>query len=321
MRACLSVLFLLTLCHAQECQPQKLLVSISDKELHPVIGGISAVNLKGSFEGKPVQIESLRRIEQSARVLVLMDVSGSMNPTNQHLPGTSPNLALRPTVEAIFQYLPSSASVASGTFAKHMVEMTRFSSDHAPSEDLLLSTLDGPKSFDGLTAIADSMLEAIQRFGPVQPGDSVILITDGGDNKSKNLHKALAHFQQAGIRLFLFLLLGNDRNVPEELEGPHVMSDAVEETGGTMCSILKTLNIKDPNNQLALLAVTQRILARLDHAWELAVRLPAIEKPRGKFKLELTGLNNSVRKKFLVEYPRHLSACPGEPASVTAASK
>jgi hypothetical protein len=85
--------------------------------------------------------------------------------------------------------------------------------------------------WDNLLHIASSPVE-------LTAGDSVFVITDGGDNASKaNVRKVEESFVKKGIRVFGFVLASGEPKTEEELAGPENLRDFAKRIGGA-CFIL-----------------------------------------------------------------------------------
>lgn len=90
---------------------------------------------------------------------------------------------------------------------------------------------------EGLTALWSAVGEAAKMFGTPSLGDTIYVISDGGDNRSRtHMRDVLQALTGSGIRLFATVLadpIGIRSRTPEELNGPGSIEEAVRTTGGS----------------------------------------------------------------------------------------
>lgn len=190
------------LLHAQDspCMRQTIVANVTDWSGLPVLG-LEASNFRGKFRGRPVKIHSATRASEPQRVVIVLDRSGSMNEE-----GTW-NSVREIVVDAVCS-LGRSHWVGYISFSEvvdHRVPLTRQSQE-------ILRTIDeaqnatAPLSMPkGKTALFDSLGTALKMLEPTQPGDSIFVLTDGGDNVSRTKPYALERdLARAGVRLFVF---------------------------------------------------------------------------------------------------------------------
>jgi hypothetical protein len=67
--------------------------------------------------------------------------------------------------------------------------------------DAIRTRLPKKNKWKGTTRILAITAEAVKMFGEPQPGDSIILISDGGDNRTWNIDDISRVIQQSGVRL------------------------------------------------------------------------------------------------------------------------
>lgn len=176
--------------------------------------------------GRQVPIDSSQAAPQSPRVLVLLDTSGSMSASG------SPEkwgVGLRAAAFAV-DSTPLESSVSLGTFDEHDKFGKFESRQEAGNELVALAQQEKPKH---QTALYGALKDAAVQFQPTQFGDTIFLVTDGGDNHSGELQKkAQQELIARGIRVFVFLVFDKDFKTAEEREAPELMTELAKATGG-----------------------------------------------------------------------------------------
>ena len=320
MRAVVKLAFTLIFigapfCLGQDCHTRTVLLNVSDDQLRVVRDGISQSNLAAKIGGKDAPVVGIRRISTAPRVMVLLDTSGSMEPIR--IPFRNSNLALEPLVTELIRAVPEGLPLAVGDFDRELRHLTAFSADREFANKALQDAIK-QQSRRGLrsSAIGAAVNLALYRFGTIQPGDSVILITDAADNRSKNLKTAIQAIQASGIRVFLVLFEDTVTGpiTADEYDGRDRFSDLVVRSGGSMWRVSKNLDAVDSQTQAAMRILLQRMMARITEAWEVSIQTPQTLIEPSKVELRLTGVPKQV-KKLRLEYPRMLPACSGTSAS------
>ncbi len=179
--------------------------------------------------GKQVPIEAVSVSPHVPRIILLVDASGSMGPE----PGrSSPNwgVGLR-TAGFALDVAPPDSTVSLASFNEKDA-LGKFESRQEVEKELVALADQKPNH---RTALYDALLSAASQFQPPQFGDTIFLVTDGGDNHSGDLQKkAVRELVARGIRVFVFLVAQKDYKTPEEREGPDAMFDLARATGGTL---------------------------------------------------------------------------------------
>jgi hypothetical protein len=165
---------------------------------------------------------------QVPRVLVLVDTSGSMSA------GASPDrwgVGVRAAAFAL-DATPLDSAVSLGTFNQRSKFGTFESRQQVADELMSLAQHEKPHH---QTAIYGALKDAAAQLEPAQFGDTIFLVTDGGDNHSADLQKkAQEELLARGIRVFVFLVEDKDFRTPEERNGPGSMWDVANATGGAL---------------------------------------------------------------------------------------
>ncbi len=101
---------------------------------------------------------------------------------------------------------PKGRSVAFGVFAERAIFMKRFSTDSQERRSSINEVMAQSNTLGKQTALYDALHEALGLFGQHQPGDTILLISDGFDNRSKrNGGDMEKEFLAHGTRLLVMM--------------------------------------------------------------------------------------------------------------------
>ena len=279
------------------------------------VQNLSPANFRGKLGQKDVKIVSVTLDNQPRRIVILLDVSGSMTSSRSRW-----NLAYRAAWD-IIALAPAESSLALLVFAETVedtVELTQEREAVLQRLSALGPDYRHPKTHSR-TALRDALVAAIELLETPRLGDAIYLITDAGDNfsriKSGRTKQALLC---AGTRFYAFLLLGSgERLTPYEKSHTSLIEEWLQATGGEAVVLRSTsaftaqykLNDK---RQAQVAAGAFQLYYRMGEFYRLEVELPrALRKPRG-WKLEVVDEHGEKRKDLKVIYPRRLAACPVE---------
>ena len=311
MRRMLLFLVLFAACHAlaQDCT-QIMPAIMVDEESRTFLSGITPDRLHAKLGRVIVPVASVERIS-GFRLLILFDISGSMEQKDSLFSHQHKALALvSRTLDELLDELPQGTKVEYGLFNNNAAFGPAFT---ANSEELRKSLSDlreqmkrrGRKA----TALYDALRESLARFDSPQPGDSVLLVTDGMDNESRlRAGKVEEEAARKGVRVFAILL--NEGHF--DYDGSRlVMLDFAERTGGSVHVINVAGNAwtgaKEPEEERRELRRfwNNEVLA----GYLLRFNLPANAKKQGKWMLSVDRLPGQ-KTKILAAYPSRLNACP-----------
>ena len=281
------------------------------------VTNLSVADFEAKFRGKPVQILGLTRDTNPRRVLILLDVSGSMLTTERH----KWQMTLEVVGDAV-AHLPAETRVALSIFDERIRESLGFSAGRKAVAERVIALKAGASALPSKTrrtALWDSLLKAVSLFGQPRPGDAVYLISDGGDNLSKTSPRQVEEaFLEAHARLFTFLLISRSQLgylMPGEQEGLNALKEISESTGGDHIVLAvggKTERFvfqlgKDV--RAAVVRAAQDIYAQMkDMSW-LEISLPvSVDRPR-EWSLQLNRRQNKGFQHFELRYPHKLLPC------------
>lgn len=313
IRSLLCALILLTVAASgQECT-QSFQVSVIDQKSGSFISGLTSTAFSARSGKTSLVLVDLEPV-RTRRILVLFDESGSMSETPLHsLSRQGPALRnIKQTLAEVLGKLPPGVSVEYGLFNNKAVFGERFLHD---SDELQKSMEEVRSRFGkigvGETALYDALQEGLTRFQTFQPGDSILLVTDGGDNHSKMVEKKLRNaVQAAGVRLLTILFYSDEPLRPEFNAVPDFL-DLVASTGGS------SINVNTSSNswidKKAIAANTQAIrsfwYSRVLSGYIARVQVPGALKQREKWMLFVNKDANPALQNLLAVYPNHLNAC------------
>jgi hypothetical protein len=148
-------------------------------------------------------------------------------------------------------------------------------------------------------SLFDSLHQAIAVFGPHQPGDTILLLTDGHDNQSKrNLNDMKKEFAASGTRLLVVIRPKfTPRGVFRDLQ-----QHAREEN----------LSLKILSSSTGGAYTSYRNHRFLEFAWAgylLGIQAPAtLNKPK-EWKVRIRNSNGKIDKNILLYSPWQLTPC------------
>lgn len=186
------------------CNTPTIIASVVDPHGMPIVG-LTAYNFRLSHRGDSGTVMSSEfRAESSVRVVILLDRSGSMFGR----PFSNKQKVANAVASEFVSLAPEQMQVSLLSFASSIDERLQAANGRKPIQQWLASSPpSSQKRKDVQTAMYDAMFETLHEFGPAHPGDSIYVITDGGDNRSKAKFSQLEHaLLRSGVRLYVFLL-------------------------------------------------------------------------------------------------------------------
>jgi von Willebrand factor type A domain len=216
---------------ATDCSTPYILLNAFDRNtgtqlaLHPE-------DLEVEVDHKQLRILTVSLDTNPRQIVLMVDTSGSMGVSP---PGQAWGVALPAAAYAV-EAMPSNASSTLVTFgAKVGSEARTFEDKRATGAKVVALAKLQPQ---GSTLLFDSIDHVLAEFQELRPGDSIYLVTDGGDNKSRiSFAKLKEKLISLGIRTFVFLVVKGGFQTQEEIEGVSEMETLAESTGGAMVRI------------------------------------------------------------------------------------
>jgi len=231
------------------------------------------------------------------RLLVLLETDGTNNDRIEEVV----SLATRLAREA-----PEGRRLAFGAFAQRSIFTKGFSGDPKERADAINSVIEDAPSLGKRIALYDALHNALALFGQHQPGDTVLVITDGFDDGS---HRAGTEVEKdylaRGTRLLVML-----RQTPS-----HVMGNFMWKNPELDRALLERMSARSGG------AYTMFNAYEFGLAWRgymLGVNLPEGSSKSRKWKLRLQASAREARKRLNLHYPEQLPPCVvGEPLALS----
>jgi hypothetical protein len=273
-------------------------------------------NFEVRVDKKAVDLKAVTYKVQPSRMVILVDMSGSMGGSSGHREKWD---ITRAAVQEALQVPAPQVPIALIAFSTSVDRTFQF----GESRSAMLSWVDtiDPTRRSGphfKTALRDAIAAADQLLVPHQEGDVIYAITDGGENdsrtKAKDLHRVLLRNR---VRLYTFLLAEN-MPIEEERSEKQDFANLVTTTGGfffgeTSRDSYSWLSqprysfddkIKDRiGGQTAMLIAQTAAFYRIEllHSEEL--------KDGSKLSVTVIGQNGKKRSDLLARYPTKFFSC------------
>ena len=256
--------------------------------------------LHGTLEGKPLTISHLEKIKGN-RIVVLIDTSASME---KKLPFA------KAALQVLIENFPSGSSVAYGFFGEEQQLTRGFTTDSKQFGQALLE-LNRYKAGGG-TPLRDALHQGLRLFKPAYPGDSVLLITDGGENQSALQESAIEkELRTSGVRVFAIVpLVAPQASVPEEVFGPQWLTSVAEKTGGRVFAVYHDWPYMDKKWLQQVGAMLQNFwLNGVAGGYLLNVELPGSLTKPANLKIRINTSGDKHLRDTSVIYPQKLMPC------------
>ncbi len=281
-------------------QTRTIVVNVLDHDGN-MVRDLKPTEFRAEFRGRPLKVLSSSTSSAPRRVVVLVDLSGSLLRVEKlvHLlaedvVNSMPREKLRPAIVL---------------FSDHILGSIDFSHSRDEVEHMLTEL---PPS-SGRTALWDALIYATDILGQPLPGDSIYLISDGWESASKvRRNDVETELLARGIRLFSFNPGESEpTTIQEERDAAFVLHELADLTGATV-PIIKVEPFRE-----RFASILQRSYHQTTEFYELHVELPAepITK-RQRWDLQVVDGQGKKRKGLYVIYPREFVPCAkGTPAN------
>ena len=308
----------LAFAQAESCQHRTVTVSLSTEDGSPV-PPLESANFAGVYRKTPIHATSAAVNREPIRVVLLIDVSGSMRGLG---PGFEGRFSLD-VAENLVSNMAPETMIGLGFFYAKLIPILPPTTDRKSLMLQLKALRSHPESFRGKTALWDAVLDSTKMFDHPRLGDVIYVITDGGDNASKiALNHIVQTLGESGIRLsgLVFQAPITLRRTEEEIIGPPNLERVARETGGTILTqmtisvgsmqISSAATLVDKSGKPTLLASHLGSQYRqLTSFYRISFDLPEALHKQQEWKLDLAGLEKSKQGKIRLAYPQMLAAC------------
>lgn len=305
----------------EACQHRTIPVSVARNDDFPV-PPLSKTNFEGTYRKNPVRITSAAASYEPPRVVLLIDVSGSMRASRSE---SNWNFMVD-IAEDLLSRMPLAAEVGLGFFSDELKPVASPTTDRQALKYELEDLRSRTRPF-GRTALLAAVLDSLKMFDAPHLGDIIYVITDGEDNKSKvTINQVAQTLNETGVRLFAFLFQGLGLYAsrgPVGASGPIDVLRVTVSTGGSaigFSTFYKDAYLAGSPDQDAALVDKSGKPTRLGLGlraqyrqmlsfYRVDIDLPeTVDKPR-EWKLDLVGLDKFQLDNVVLNYPHLLVPC------------
>lgn len=295
------------------CVNSTIVASVVDPHGMPIVG-LGAGDFRVSHRGGGAIASSQYRENAPARVVLLFDESGSM----AGRPFSNKRKIAGAVASEFVALAPAQMQVSLLSFATSIDERFQAAGGRKPIQEWLANppTLKR-RTKDVQTALYDAILESLRELSPYQPGDSIYVITDAGDNRSKASFSQLERAMLgSGVRLYVFLLIDfassqGDQGGKYNLEGLALRTGG-RITGTQAHEFMLIANEHFVYNDEVVKAIqdtTRQILNQISSFYLLSfAEQPPSLKPKD-LSLEVVDADGHKRKDVGLAYSHSLTNC------------
>jgi len=293
--------------------PETLPVLVNVVDLHGnVVRDLTKSNFRVRINGNPALISDAQYNVAPRRIVVVLDMSGSMA-------GETDNgkwQVAREVVDEFVTQMPSDGRIAMVTFSDQVHQIFDFSQGRTAVVQWLKQGPSGRANIkhQSPTPLFDAILAALKLLEPFQLGDVVYAITDGEENHSHSTKASTeATLLKSGVRLFASLF---DEPMPSQAEeAKESFLEMVADSGGIAFVISgrqvpggASWNVQydyDQHSQEKLKLFTEQLNNQVKSFWILQLAVPSQSK-KSKVKLEIVDQRGKARNDLAFSYPRVL---------------
>lgn len=290
-------------------ETRSVIVNVFDRQGSP-IRDLTKDNFVARVNGKAVEVLDTHYSAAPRRIVVLLDVSASMTEGDDAKAEKWP--IAREALSDLLAQTPRGVPIAMLTFSNKVLDRFDFSQDRTGISKWLSQDHGRPpklKHGERYTALLDAILEGLRILQPVQPGDALYAITDGGDNVSHiSPSQAKAALVQSDARFYVLFTSATFIATVEEREGVDSLVEFADDSGGaTFGDPLQSPYAQGYRERVR--GYTEDVNARVSEFWTLQLAPPASNKP-SKLKVEIKDHAGKLRNDVLLAYPRILPPAP-----------
>jgi len=287
-----------------------VLVTALDQKTNESIDGLTAGDLRAKFKGHEVPILSSGPAPTNRRFVFVLDRSGSITRTTSSWgkPYHPDQLARQALDEAVAE-IPKSDMVAFLAFTGPSFTRTEFmdpASARAKVPQILAWEPNTQKQ--GLrTPLWDNIDAALRMLSPQEPGDAIVVETDGEDNSSKlQTDQIRSKLLEAHTPILAILLTNPYAPRPEGGADPAVFLELAKEVGGAVAPIGTAwrsfgFRIDAPLHP-------NRLISQLSYQYDLTLEHSPTQKPE---RWDLSARSKQTAAGLNLLYPHYLPACAG----------
>jgi hypothetical protein len=304
-KSALLVLFLLqSSSHAQTCD-REVLVNVTNTKLLSQVADLKHSQFLAEFRNVPASIKSVEHFGVAPRVMILIDTSGSMADPPLNF-STSMIVA-----SGLISFIDPKVEIAVGRFDDRFILMADFTADRNKLVREVQSQMPARRKWEGhQTFLFGAIDETLKAFGDIKLGDTLVVISDGADNRSRDPGKTRKRVHATPLRVYAAGVWNQKLMTQEEIHGPIDLQQLTEPSGGRTFGI-SVLERNDDERRKIMLATATWIAERINSSYKLTVSMPVeLGKPLD-WKLRVVNEQQKNVKDQSVEYPRKLLPCSG----------
>lgn len=291
------------------CVSNSVIVNVTDIHGSPV-RDLSTNNFRVKLDERPLSISSAKYELSPRRVVVVLDVSGSMTTRD------NPNKweVTRDVLQTFLSMTPRQVPVALLGFSDQVVATFGFDNNRAALLSWLDKVGDQKPVHGGRTALYDALLAGINMLGSHREGDSIYVITDGKDNASQSdsQKRLKEELLMNRVRLFVFLF---SRQMTEEDRLGNAIADIATETGGFVFGAVSETesfwySSFEMNNHVRERIRAETALLNVQIGGFYSLELGTLSNShRSRVAVNVVDNGGKRRKGLVVNYLRILPAC------------
>lgn len=268
-----------------------MIVTVRDSTGKALPYTLQTSDLRGKINDRPMQILSATKPTNPSRVAMVLDASGSMAGKWQR--------AVEFAVE-IVRETPITTQFALVIFADHELRTVEFGKTGPEIVTEIMSFKNVKPS--GHTGLRDAIWEAGSMFQPNREGDTIVVVSDGGDDQSRvSMQRLREAMWSRGIRV-MFVQFA-DRYLPSQFQDRDDADAAwLSESSGGFLS-----RIEDPQ---VLPKAAQEIASEIENYLAVRITLPTPIEKQASLHLEAVDPSGRKRKNIELRFPEKLLPCP-----------
>jgi hypothetical protein len=275
----------------QDCT-RTVLVSFYDQPTKNEIQTLKTEDFELRVDGKKLPVASSTR-DFNNRLLILLETQGAGK--NEHLED------IVDAITAQARQTPEGLPVAFGIFGEKAVFTKEFFTNESRRTKAISEVMEEAGHLGKRVALWEALHEALEVFGPHEPGDTILVVTDPYDDKSRiSAETVEKEFIDSGTRLFMMRRIRQSRVDQADFGwNTHgfermIIDRMTQETGGLWSEYVPTL---------------------IRFAWAgymLEIKLPPGMNHPHKWKVEFQGEAAQIHRKTNFYYPARFPACSPE---------
>ena len=307
-------------CQEGSCQRRIIPVAFRDAQNLP-IQSISTVDLEGKIHGKALNILSLSPDPRPHRLVLILDMSGSMGQVGGGTPPWHLEVVLARHFFMVNREKSQFALLIFNDKVKELIDFSRGNSAVADTLERIGDRQFVRKELKGKTALHDAILQGLELLDHPGSADALYVLTDAGDNSSIHSRSdVMRRLALTSVRLFAILMegdMGYRNRTPEETSGPGELSEIAEKSGGQILTVAEgrgdkvalSANINGKTKtQDTLIRLYQTILQNN----LLEIELPFSISKDERWELRLSDSARHKWKGAQITYPKVLVSCSSE---------